>query len=241
MLLRDTIYLAIRQAILTCEFQPGQELREQALAERYRASRSPVRDSLLRLEKEELVTVLPRQGYRVNPILMSDVADILSFRLLIEPASAMAAARADDTAVQALDRFRGFGEQDHSGFEFLEYNRSFHCAVADLSGNMRMAAVFQGLLGQYERLVLFSGCSFDHQTMRCSCAEHEAIIDALQANDADGAFRLAYEHVDGSHSRLRLRLAASRPEGEIDDHRAPDARQTAQACGVGSSMSIMRS
>jgi Bacterial regulatory proteins, gntR family len=104
MLPRDTIYLAIRQAILTCEFQPGQELREQALAERYRASRSPVRDSLLRLEKEELVTVLPRQGYRVDPILMSDVADILSFRLLIEPASAMAAARGRSIVRLLIDR-----------------------------------------------------------------------------------------------------------------------------------------
>jgi len=54
-LLRDTIYEKIRHAILSCEFQPGQELREQVLAERYRVSRSPIPDSLLRLEQENLV------------------------------------------------------------------------------------------------------------------------------------------------------------------------------------------
>jgi GntR family transcriptional regulator, rspAB operon transcriptional repressor len=53
-LLRDSVYRALRQAVLTCEFQPGQELREQVLAEKYRVSRSPIRDSLLRLEQERL-------------------------------------------------------------------------------------------------------------------------------------------------------------------------------------------
>lgn len=106
MLLRDAIYQAIRHAILTCEFQPGQELREQILAERYHVSRSPIRDSLLRLERENFVTVLPRQGYRVRPISASDVKDVFAFRLMIEPRCAAAAAHADDTALQALDRFR---------------------------------------------------------------------------------------------------------------------------------------
>ncbi len=108
MLLRDNVYLAIRNAILTCEYSPGQNLREQTLAERYRVSRSPIRDSLLRLEQENLVTVLPRQGYRVNPILPSDVKDILGLRLLLEPACAARAAQADDAALRALDSFRGF-------------------------------------------------------------------------------------------------------------------------------------
>src|SRR3954467_2543048 len=96
-LLRDSVYRALRHAILSCEFQPGQELREQLLAERYRVSRSPIRDSLLRLEQENLVTVLPRQGYRVNPISASDIEDLFGLRLLIAPACAAAAAAADDT------------------------------------------------------------------------------------------------------------------------------------------------
>ena len=99
-LLRNSIYQAIRHSILTGELQPGQELREQVLAERYGVSRSPVRDSLLRLEQENLVTVFPRQGYLVNPISISNVEDIINLRSLIEPSCAAAAARADDAALQ---------------------------------------------------------------------------------------------------------------------------------------------
>src|ERR1700759_4155963 len=108
MLLRDRVYRTLRDAILTCEFQPGLELREQILAERYRVSRSPIRDSLLRLEHEKLVTVLPRQGYRVNPISWSDGEDIFGLRLVIEPACAAAAARADEETLRSLGRFRDF-------------------------------------------------------------------------------------------------------------------------------------
>src|ERR1700733_8204922 len=135
MLLRDSIYNSIRQAILTCEFQPGQELREQELAARYRVSRSPIRDALLRLDQENLVTVLPRQGYCVNPISVADVKEIFSLRTLIEPACAAAAARADEAALQALDRFRGFMDEEFDETTFVEYNRSFHSAIAELSGN----------------------------------------------------------------------------------------------------------
>lgn len=202
MLLRDSIYQAIRGAILTCEFPPGQELREQVLAERYRVSRSPIRDSLLRLEQENLVTVLPRQGYRVNPILSSDIQDIFGLRLLIEPACSAAAARADDTALQALNRFRGFMNDDKKESDFVEYNKSFHRAVADLSGNIRMAAVAVDLADQFERLVRVSLRASKHEQVSDVSAEHEAIIDALQVHDADRASRLSYEHAANAQSRL---------------------------------------
>src|ERR1700727_1834891 len=86
MLLRDNIYDRLRTDILDCRLAPGEDMREQELAERYQVSRQPVREALLRLEREHLVTVQPRQGYRVNPISLSDARDLLRFRLALEPA-----------------------------------------------------------------------------------------------------------------------------------------------------------
>jgi DNA-binding GntR family transcriptional regulator len=202
MLLRDRVYQAIRDAILTCEFQPGQELREQILAERYRVSRSPIRDSLLRLEQEKLVTVLPRQGYRVNPISMSDVEDIFGLRLLIEPACAAAAAGADETALQALGRFRSFSNEERTDAEFVRYNRSFHRAIIDLCGNARMARIALDLDEQFQRLMLLTLRDFNDDNLRHSFAEHDAIIDALQSHDADRAAGLSREHAARAHARI---------------------------------------
>ena len=86
MLLRENIYDLLRADILACRLAPGDEMREQDLAERYEVSRQPVRDALLRLQREHLVTVQPRQGYRVTPISLSDARDLLRFRLALEPA-----------------------------------------------------------------------------------------------------------------------------------------------------------
>ena len=72
-LLRVDIHEKLREEILACRLSPGADLREQELASRFQVSKSPVRDALLRLEREQLVTIAPRQGYRVAPISLSDI------------------------------------------------------------------------------------------------------------------------------------------------------------------------
>src|ERR1700739_692518 len=150
MLLRENVYESLRADILSCRLAPGDDMREQELAERYAVSRQPVREALLRLEREHLVTVQPRQGYRVNPISLSDARDVLRFRLALEPACvAEAIESASDATLKALDRFRRFSG-DHE--KFIAYNRAFHSALAHASGNRRMAAALCDLIGQADRL-----------------------------------------------------------------------------------------
>ena len=154
MLLRDNVYESLRSDILSCRLAPGDDMREQELAERYAVSRQPVREALLRLEREHLVTVQPRQGYRVNPISLEDARDLLRFRLALEPACvAEAIDTAGDAGLKTLDQFRRF-EGDHE--DFIAYNRDFHCALAHASGNRRMAQALCDLIGQADRLVRVS-------------------------------------------------------------------------------------
>src|SRR3954468_11714317 len=109
MFLRDNVYETLRSDILTCHFAPGDDMREQDLAERYAVSRQPVREALLRLEREHLVTVTPRQGYRVNPISLADARDLLRFRFALEPACVgEAIENAPENVLTALDAFRCF-------------------------------------------------------------------------------------------------------------------------------------
>jgi DNA-binding GntR family transcriptional regulator len=201
-LLRDSVYQAIRRAILSCEFKPGQELREIDLAEQYKVSRSPIRDALLRLEQDRLVTVLPRQGYRVNPISISDVEEIFGLRLHIEPACAAAAAQASDSAVRILDPFSGFtGVETYDGAN-LDHNRALHLAIADLADNRRLAAIEQMLIEEFYRLIRLSFSPYDERDIGSTCQQHQGIIDAIQAHDAETAHRLAAHHVRFGQSRV---------------------------------------
>ena len=221
MLLRDNIYRAIRHSILTCEYGPGQDLREQVLAEFYHVSRSPIRDSLLRLEHENLVTVLPRQGYRVKDVCPADVEEIYGLRLVIEPACAAGAARRDGAAVSTLDAFRDYADDGSVFGSFGEYNQAFHNAVSSLSGNKRLTAVAHDLVAQFDRLVRI--IFLDDQTVRTKPAarEHDLMIAAIQAHDADTAARLAYEHVDGARTRaLTILRGRGTPSGKLNGRMA---------------------
>ena len=211
MLLRDNIYDALRGAILSCELQPGQELREQDLAARYEVSRSPVREALLRLEGERLVTVQPRQGYVVNPISLADAQDLFGLRLVLEPACAVAAAASAGKAdLAALDRFRSLDGDDSA---FIAQNHDFHTTLARLSGNARMAAVTINLVEQSDRLIRLSVRSVLGHAAQLLVGEHSAIVDALQARDGRGAQRRVRAHVRNAQTRvlaaLRQRRAAS--------------------------------
>jgi DNA-binding GntR family transcriptional regulator len=204
MLLRDNVYESLRSDILSCRLAPGDDMREQELAERYAVSRQPVREALLRLEREHLVTVQPRQGYRVNPISLGDARDLLRFRLALEPACvADAIENAGDDVLGALDQFRRF-EGDHE--DFIAYNRAFHCALAQASGNRRMAAALCDLIGQADRLVRVSIANVSDHDPAGLVAEHGALIEAMQRRDRRAALRIIRAHITETEKRVLTAL-----------------------------------
>ena len=209
-LLRDNIYDALREEILTCRLLPGEDLREQDLAERYAVSRSPVREALLRLERDRLVSVHPRQGYRIAPISVAAARDLLGFRAVLEPACAIAAARhAGDgelTALQEAAEFTGSAE------EFIEYNRRFHVRLANAGGNRRIAGATHDLIGQADRLVRVSLGAIKGRDSEQLVSEHVAIAAAIARRDGRGAARLVRAHLQAAEKRI---LAALRRQAVV--------------------------
>jgi GntR family transcriptional regulator, rspAB operon transcriptional repressor len=200
MLLRENVYERLRSDILSCRLAPGDDMREQELAERYKVSRQPVREALARLAREHLVTVHPRQGYRVNPISLADARDLLRFRLALEPACvAEAIDNAEDNVLKALDQFRRFSG-DHEAF--IAYNRAFHTALALASGNHRMAAALCDLIGQADRLVRVSLANVRGHDPKKLVAEHAALIDAMQRRDRRAAARIIKSHITQTEKRV---------------------------------------
>ena len=200
MLLRDNVYESLRADILNCRLAPGDDVREQELAQRYAVSRQPVREALLRLEREHLVTVQPRQGYRVNPISLSDARDLLRFRLALEPACvAEAIEHAPDTTLKALDDYRRFSG-DHE--DFIAYNRAFHTALAYASGNRRMAGALCDLIGQADRLVRVSLANIRNHDPTRLVGEHIELIEAMQRRDRRRAARLIKTHIHQTEKRV---------------------------------------
>lgn len=206
-LLRVDIYEKLREEILACRLRPGADLREQDLAGRFAVSKSPVRDALLRLEREDLVTIAPRQGYRVAPISLSDARDLLRLRCILECACAGEAAR-DATAqsLAALDRFRTFRASQWAG-GFAAYNREFHCSIARASGNRRLSNLTCELIDQTHRLVQVSVEVSRIRKVPALVAEHGRIVDAVQERDGRRASALLRGHIAAAERRVAHALS----------------------------------
>jgi len=147
---------------------------------------------------------MPRQGYRVSPVSISDAHDLFGFRRVLELACAEEAARnGSKDQLAALDHYRVY-EGDEQGF--ITYNRDFHQALAMCCGNDRMARTACDLIDEMDRLVRMSVSATRGRDPRKLVAEHVAIIDAVQAHDHRRTLRLLKSHIGAAEKRFLTAL-----------------------------------
>jgi GntR family transcriptional regulator, rspAB operon transcriptional repressor len=206
-LLREKVYDQLRADMISCRIAPGTEIRESDLAARFGLSKSPVRDALMRLEREGLVITLPRQGYRVSPVSVVDMQDMFHLREALEQACMERIVRkASDEQLAQLERFRQFDAKQWEG-GFVSYNRAFHHLLANIAGNVRMRDQLVDMIDQMERAVQLSVSSLKKGNPQAVIKEHCQIIDALQKRNVARAQRLASRHVNKAGKRVLLALS----------------------------------
>lgn len=201
-LVRNRVFDLVRGEILSCTLRPGEELRENELAKRYGVSKSPVRDAMQKLEFEGLIEIEPRRGHRVKPISISDAEDILELRAVIETGVVrLIVEKASDADLADLDRYRTADITSITAF--AAYNREFHHALSKLSGNRRLAEETRRMMEVYDRLCLVSLSTLRHEDgLAGPLADHNAIIDALQARNGTAAARMVTRHVGKSRGSI---------------------------------------
>ena len=209
-LVRNRVFELVRGEILTCQLRPGEELRENELAKRYGVSKSPVRDAMQKLEFEGLVEIEPRRGHRVKPISVGDADDILELRAILETGVVrLLVEKATDVQLAGLNVFRTTDLTSISAF--AAYNRSFHHALADMTGNRRLAEETRRLMEIYDRLCLVSLSTLRREdALADPLADHNEIIDALQARNGAAAARMVTRHVGKSRGSI-MRGLGQRP------------------------------
>lgn len=152
----DRALVAIRTDILRCMWQPGARITETMMAEQYGFGRAAVRTALNRLQQEQLVHAVARQGYLVAPVTIQQVEELFAIRLLLEPAAAgLAAERAGTKEVEHLrrlhDKMHSLSDEQFDTHDYWRLNTSFHVAVAQASQNATLAEILCQLLAKMER------------------------------------------------------------------------------------------
>ncbi|MHC2105439.1 GntR family transcriptional regulator [Methylobacterium sp.] len=196
-LLSDRIRNALTDAITSGEIPAGTALDEQNLAQRYGASRTPVREALRQLAASGLVEVRPRRGVVVARLTPERIADMFETTAEIE---AMCA-RLATYRMTPLERGRLMDLQEDSAAAveagdvdaYDRLNRAFHESLYAATHNSFMA---EQALAIRERLAAFRRTQLRHgDRIRRSRDEHGEILAAIAEGDGELAARRMRAHM----------------------------------------------
>lgn len=210
-LLADRAYERLKHDIITCAFAPGAEISESQLCTHYGLGKAPVRMALIRLAHDGLVRAIPRRGYRVTPVTLKDIHDVFELRLMLEPAAArMAAGKINAPRLRVLDEACRAGYQPNDAksiTRFLDANEAFHVAIAQATGNQRLAIMIAQLLDQMTRLLrLGLGLRNRSQEMQ---HEHRALVKALARGDGETAERISRKQIEAARNMVMSAIMSS--------------------------------
>jgi len=195
--LKDSVYLKLRQEIVTAQLPPGYVLREAELAARFGVSKTPLREAFVRLEKDGFVQIAPYRSAVVAGYSRQDLRELYEVRELLEGHCAREASvhiSAEDMA--ALTRVvAGSAAAYESGdtealtalideFDMLLYQQSKNSRITAMLDNIRDHVTRIGRL-----TVAIPG------RLGNSVQEHQAIYDAIAARDGERAETLLRQHI----------------------------------------------
>lgn len=196
----NIVYEAVRKSILDLTLEPGVALDEVGLAREFSMSRTPIREALVRLAAEGLVTALPNRNTIVTPIDFVRLPVYFEALTLMYRVTARGAAvhrtEADLKLIRELERGYSDAVAARDALRMIETNRHFHVAIAEAAGNPYFTGLFARLLDEGRRILRLYYQSFDDRLPHQYVDEHNAIVDAIATRDAETADRLSADHAD---------------------------------------------
>lgn len=193
----DSIYLSLREDILSMRIAPGAELSIKDVADKLQVSRSPVRDALMRLASESLVDIYPQRGCRVSPIDMHRVEQELFMR---EGLETLAISRfvivADEDDFSRMERYLKHQERDmqaQNHIRMLDDDERFHGVLFEATDQTYSLQVIRISCVHYYRIRLLS---YTCETISESVLkEHTEMLAALRGRDAAKCIALERDHL----------------------------------------------
>ena len=204
--LRERALLALRTAILSGRYQPGEHLGEVELASRLGISRGTVREALRHLQQEGLLVPAARGMLKVHRLSSTEVHELYEVRAALESlaVAGVIASAGRQAAVEELRR--ALIRLDQAAGDFaaqVEADLGFHLLLCELSGNSMLVRTWRHLEGPIRVTVM--SASNEQRRLPMSAARHEPIVDAIERGDEAGALDVLRGHMALASSQLASR------------------------------------
>ncbi|MCR8546207.1 GntR family transcriptional regulator [Salipiger sp. P9] len=207
----ENIFDTLVDGIVAGRMTPGEPLVEQALAEQFGVSRTPVREALHRLEQANLAERGARRAFVVRKMAPEDLAELFEAAGEVESAlAALAANRMSEIERRRLEAILGEGDACNDPQSYGDINARFHGTIQSGARNGILAATLDEL---NLRTLAWRAANFheDSSRLASSRAEHRAIAQAIFAQDGEATRRLMRSHVASSYIIVADILAKRAP------------------------------
>lgn len=204
--LSDEVIERLREAILNGRIAPGEQLRENSLAESMGISRGPVREALRRLEREGLVIMRPNRTAVVARLSRQDLEEVFSLRSVLERLAAQYACRnatpADwnemQTVIDEMARCiaKGITEQ-----QAAELDLGFHDSLYRASRHQRLLVCWSDLRPQIHVFLLSRNVA-DSDFRDVAVRGHQEILEAVKERDEKCAVSIIERHLQTGYARV---------------------------------------
>jgi len=213
-LLGDSVYEAVKALVMDHILAPGERVSIDRMARDLAVSPTPLREALARLESDGLVRKEPMRGYSVTPLLTArELEDLYELRLLVEPwAARNAALRATgaDRADLGIELGRFAEDEDgestnYAGYRAIaDHDARLHGLVLRAAGNMAIAAAHERTRCHLHLFRLYY--RYRPDVTRQTLDEHQRVVTAIQAGNADQADIAMKDHILRSRDRMAVIL-----------------------------------
>jgi DNA-binding GntR family transcriptional regulator len=194
------VYREIKRRITELVYKPGDKISEARLAEELGCGRSPVRTAFSRLQSEGWTEISPSSGTFVRGLSPAEITEILEARILLESYLAGRAAKmmSESELVRLRNVFSAFGERVSAERvdEYLELDLQFHLAVYKAASNKVLSDVLLNLIDKV-RWIRRASAGYPTRISE-AFSEIHAVLDALEARDAEAASAAMRIHIENT-------------------------------------------
>jgi DNA-binding GntR family transcriptional regulator len=192
--------------------KPGERIVEKECAERYRISRTPVREALRKLEIEGLVQYIPRKGVVVKAINVGEIEEIYAIRIALESLAVEAAIERisdeDITMLQHITAQMQKHEDAGKMEELLETCNEFNEVLLRVAAMPRLITIIHS---QKDSLQRFREITLSKEVRRSrAIIEHKEILKAVIDKDKARAVKYVKLHLNGARQTLTKNMKEER-------------------------------
>ncbi|WP_347550202.1 GntR family transcriptional regulator [Pseudalkalibacillus hwajinpoensis] len=201
------VYYLIKNAILTRQIAPGNQLFENAIAAKVNASRTPIRSAIVKLEAEGLVNVVPNKGaFIVQPTIEEMIHAFNMRKVLEEMAIHEGFLKLQQTEINRLKQDVEEMKAAYNNQQIITYhekNNLFHLVFALASGNRYLIEFMEKILGQITIYMVLYDVFKGNDQYDMDMQEHDEMIRLIEAGNKEMLLKLTLRHLDGSLEKLQ--------------------------------------